>query len=80
MSEYNDHDLLIELRTDMKNVIRDIKEIKEDTKSTLMDHEGRLRNIEEKKIPRIENRLSYWAGGLAVAQAVIAYLVTRFFK
>lgn len=92
MPEFNsDHDLLIELRTEVKNISKDIKEIKDNTASRLSaleqdkvtqkeftDHEARLREVEEKKIPAINNRLSYWTGGLAVAQAVIAYVISKF--
>lgn len=46
MSELNDHDLLIELRTEMKAVRADIKEIKDNHTSIISDHETRIRFIE----------------------------------
>jgi hypothetical protein len=59
MPEINDHDLLIELRTEMKAVRQDIKEIKDGTTDRLgkleqdhvskqdhQDHEIRIRRLE----------------------------------
>ena len=45
-SHQTDHDLLIELRTEMRGVRGDIKDIKDGTASKLDDHEQRLRNLE----------------------------------
>jgi hypothetical protein len=43
----SDHDLLIELRTEMQGVRRDIKELTDGTAGKLSDHETRLRFIEK---------------------------------
>lgn len=87
-----DHDLLIRLDQKVDGLTEAIKRIEDNAVARLNkleadhvsrkefdDHEKRLRHLEEKRIPRIENRLSYWAGALAVAQAVIAYVMARFF-
>lgn len=42
----NDHDLLIELRTEIIGMRTDIKAMKDDSKETIADHEVRLRFIE----------------------------------
>lgn len=43
----SDHDLLIELRTEMQGVRRDIKELTDGTAGKLADHELRIRFIEK---------------------------------
>ena len=45
----SDHDLLIELRTEMRGVRDDIKDLKDNTAGRLNDHEARLRQLEEQK-------------------------------
>ena len=79
MPDLNDHDVLIELRTDMKTVKQDLKEIKENTAARLsaleQDHVSikefhELQNSHQK----LENKLSYWAGGFAVVLIVIELL------
>lgn len=42
----NDHDILIELRADVKSLAADMTSIKDDNRSVLKDHEGRIRFIE----------------------------------
>lgn len=42
----NDHDLLIELRTEMKGLRADVRDLKDGTSVTLNDHENRLRHVE----------------------------------
>lgn len=43
----NDHDLLIELRTEMKGVREDIKNMTGSVSKTLADHEIRIRALEQ---------------------------------
>lgn len=43
----NDHDILIELRTEMKGMRGDLKDMKNGTEKMLSDHEGRLRSLEK---------------------------------
>lgn len=47
LSAGTDHDLLIELRTEMRGVRSDIRDLKDGTSTTLADHEKRLRDIED---------------------------------
>lgn len=42
----NDHDLLVALNTEMRLLRQDIKDMKDDGRLTLADHETRLRFIE----------------------------------
>lgn len=42
----NDHDLLIELRTEIIGMREDLKTMKNDSKETISDHEARIRFIE----------------------------------
>jgi hypothetical protein len=42
----NDHDILIELRSDMKALRLEVQDIRDNTKETLRDHEIRIRFIE----------------------------------
>lgn len=86
-----DHDLLVELRTEMKGVRADLREIKDNTTSRLSlleqdhitvkefsDHENRLRTIEDKRLAKIENKLAYWAGALVVINLLAGYLITKY--
>jgi hypothetical protein len=81
----NDHDLLVELRTEMKAVRADIKDLKDGTQARLSslesdrvtqeehkDHENRLR--------KVENKITYWAGGLVVLEAVLGYIIYQVLK
>jgi hypothetical protein len=45
----SDHDILIELRTEVKELRSDVTEIKDTTKLTLSDHESRIRTLESKQ-------------------------------
>jgi hypothetical protein len=48
MANYqNDHDLLVELRTEMRGVREDIKGLSEGTSEKISDHETRLRALEK---------------------------------
>lgn len=46
VSKMNDHDLLITMHEQIKNVRQDIKDLKDGTSSTLSDHEKRIRRLE----------------------------------
>ena len=45
-SKMNDHDLLITMHEQIKNIRADIKDLKDGTSLTLSDHEKRLRRLE----------------------------------
>ena len=44
--EMSDHDLLITVHEQIKNVRQDIKELKTGTEGKLSDHESRIRRLE----------------------------------
>lgn len=43
----SDHDLLLDLKGDVKVLRADVAEIKDNTKQTLNDHERRIRTLEQ---------------------------------
>lgn len=49
MPAENDHDILIEVRTELKALRYDVNEIKDDTKLNISDHETRIRLLEASK-------------------------------
>lgn len=65
--ENRDHDLLIELKTEIKAIRQDIKELKDNTVSRLGDHERRIRNLER------------WGWG-AIGALTVLEVITRFIK
>lgn len=46
----NDHDLLIELRTEMRGMRHDLKLMNDTTVTTVSDHETRIRSVETQVI------------------------------
>ena len=46
ITKMNDHDLLVTMHEQIKNIRADIHELKEATASKLTDHEVRLRRLE----------------------------------
>jgi predicted component of type VI protein secretion system len=64
MTEFNDHDLLIELRSDVKAMRTEMVEIKDNIKVRVEDHENRLR--------RIETTANQGKGQERIIQAIIA--------
>ena len=63
----NDHDLIIEVRAELKGLRQDVKDIKENIKGQIDDHEARLRSIERWVWTAI--------GALAVIQFIIGYIL-----
>lgn len=63
----SDHDLLITMHEQIKNIRQDIKEIKDGTSDKLNDHEIRLREIEKFK----EN----WTGRNAILAVLIMFFI-----
>lgn len=47
VNQMNDHDILITMHEQLKNVRADIKEMKEGTAAKLTDHELRIRRVEQ---------------------------------
>lgn len=46
-SQQLDHDLLIELRTEMRAIREDIKNMRDDISGSVSDHETRIRDLEK---------------------------------
>lgn len=67
----NDHDLLIELRTEMRGLRTDIKELKEATTDRSEDHETRIRALEQQRW--------LFAGGITVAALIAPYVINALF-
>lgn len=66
----NDHDLIIEMRADIKALREEVKEIKDDLRSRVSDHERRIRFVERWMWTAV--------GAIAMGEFVIAlYLSTH---
>lgn len=63
----SDHDVLIELRTEMRLLRGDIKEMKDASTISVTDHEQRIRNLEK--------NLWRFSGGVLVLSTLVGYLV-----
>lgn len=75
--EQNDHDILIELRTEMIGLRRDVNDIKDTTKTTLQDHETRLRLL-EKIIEQGRGAERVIAGFIGFSGGIIAALIIKY--
>lgn len=88
-----DHDLLIELRTEMRNIRADIKELKDGTAKRIDDLEKEkadkkeLQTVQDKlnedietRIRVLENWRMYSLGATAVISFVIYWLSSKFFS
>lgn len=96
----SDHDAIItliaEFRGFSERVTADIKEIKDNTKATLNDHEARIRSLEESALPKpdyieaheqlsdkvgvLYKYLYIGFGALGVLQIVIGYVLDHYGK
>lgn len=63
----NDHDLLITMHEQIKNIRLDIRDLKDGTAAKIEDHEARLRVLEKFK----EN----WTGRNAVVAVLIMFFI-----
>lgn len=69
IAEYqSDHDLLIELRTEMRGLRGDIKGLKSDHADALSDHETRLRAL--------ERRVWIASGGASIIGIIGAWVIS----
>ena len=66
----SDHDLLIELRGDVKALRAEVKDINDNTKTTLSDHESRIRFMERWQWMAI--------GAVGVIEVIIGWYITHF--
>ena len=79
MEPQNDHDLIIELRADVKALRGDVKELKEGTAARLkaleVDHVSRRDHHDhEVRIRRLESRVWMAIGGLALLQLGLRFM------
>lgn len=81
----NDHDLLIELKTEFKGMRADIQALTDTTKDTISDHEMRIRSLEisvttvatEKKE---SERFTRTGGAILIfLVGIVEFLISHFF-
>ena len=69
----SDHDLLIELRTEMRNVRNDIRSLTDGTTTTLVELEARVRSLEDTRTSQTGRSKAFnWVGSLAYAAIALA--------
>ncbi len=74
IAKMNDHDLIITIHEQIKNIRADIKDIKDGTSTQLADHETRIRRLEEK----ITTVLT-WGTVALLAVGVVQFIVGKYF-
>ncbi len=80
ITKMNDHDLLITMHEQIKNVRMDIKEIKDGTSEKLSDHELRIQTLEKSvEGAALVKKIVYGAVGiiLVTVLSAIIYLVVK---
>jgi hypothetical protein len=92
MPESNDHDLLIELRTEVKGMREDIRDMKDTTGKRLTDVEHQTIEIEKYKaskkdldltnerLDRIATRQNLMIGGLMVINVILPFVIKYLFS
>jgi hypothetical protein len=68
----NDHDLLVELKTQMIGIKEDIKDLKDGTSRQIADHEIRLNTLETSKIKQTV-LLSIGTGILSILVSLLVF-------
>jgi len=66
----NDHDLLIELRTEMRGMRGDLKNLSDGVNTRVSDHENRLRIIEKET----ENLMGKMIFGIAIFSFIMSII------
>jgi hypothetical protein len=91
MPEINDHDLLIELRTEVKGMRVDIRDLKDGTAKRLTDVERDVDDLEKNKaskkdlektdtrLDRVTTRQNLMIGGLIVVNVLIPFIIKYLF-
>lgn len=74
MENTNDHDLLIELRTEMRGLRNDVKENNLNFGTTIKDHETRIRGLESS----VTKILTWGTIGMVVL-GVVEFFISKFF-
>ena len=76
IAEYQtDHDLLVELRTEMRGLRDDLREMKDGIKEKADDHEARIRVLETN-----QTRILTWGTAALFALGVAEFLVSYWLK
>ena len=71
----SDHDILIEVKTRLNELIRDVKEMKDGTQAKIEDHEHRIQYLEKYKGAIMTNSGLMWgAWGILLTLMVIHLL------
>lgn len=80
-----DHDVLIELRTEMRAIRADIKELKDGTSGKITDHENRIRLLESDSVTCSTERVTSMnftrIGGaiLIFAVGIAQFIIGKYF-
>lgn len=74
-----DHDLLIELRTEMRGMRDDMKGLRDDTKVTITDHESRIRKVEQRTEANTVT-IRIWISAVGLLLAIIDVLTRIYIK
>lgn len=74
-----DHDLLIELRSEVKGIRADIIDLKDNIKSQVSDHEDRLRVCETDNTT-IKSKITTWGSIATIGLALLEIALRFFFK
>jgi hypothetical protein len=92
MSDQSDHDVLIELRTEVKGMRVDIRDLKDGTTKQLSDLEHQASELEKNKaskkdldatnerLERITTRQNLMIGGLLVINILLPFIFKYLFK
>ena len=81
-----DHDLLIELRTEMRAARCDIKELKDGISVTINDHESRIRTLEAATNTSLASRQGsdratrIWGTVMIVVVGIVEFILARIYK
>lgn len=91
MPEINDHDLLIELRTEVKGMRVDIRDLKDGMTKRLADVEHQVIELEKNKaskvdldttnqhLDRVSGRQNLMIGGLIVINVLLPFIIKYLF-
>ena len=91
MPEINDHDLLIELRTEVKGMRVDIRDLKDGTTKRITDVEHQANDLEKNKaskvdldntnqrLDRVASRQNLMIGGLIVINVLLPFIIKYLF-
>jgi hypothetical protein len=88
----NDHDLLVELRTEFRGMRSDIKDLKDGTASRLSALEKKTEDLEtykaskqdlekiDARLDRVRTTLNYMVGGLIIVNILLPFIIRYLLK